>query len=85
MHVKQFVMQNAFLAAQHSGVFSGLLGKLFDFIAIFKLFLKGNVEDILATGLILRNLDFSFSVRNIDFCNTPNAKTLILKSTAKLD
>ena len=59
MHDRHDFMQNAFLAAQHFGPSRGLLGKMFDFILVLKLFLKGNVEATLAIGLLLRNLDFS--------------------------
>ena len=52
-------MQNAFLVAHHFGSFRDLLGNMFDFIGVLKLFLDGHVEAILAIGLILRNLDFS--------------------------
>ena len=52
-------MQIAFLVAQHFGSSRGLLGKMFDFLLVVKLFLNGHVEAILAIGLILRNLDFS--------------------------
>ena len=58
MHVKQFVMQNYFLAAQHFGSVRSLLGKSIDFTLVLNLFLKSHVEAILAIGLILRNLDF---------------------------
>ena len=56
MHV---FMKNSFLVAQHFGSFRGLLDKMFDFILVSKLFLKGHVEAIFAIGLILRNHDFS--------------------------
>ena len=59
MHDRHVFMQNAFLVAQHFGSFRGLLGKMIDFLLVLKLFLNGNVEAILAIGLILRNLDFS--------------------------
>ena len=59
MHDRHVFMQNAFLAAQHFGQSKGLLGKMFDFILVLKVFLKGNVEATLAIGFILRNLDFS--------------------------
>ena len=59
MHDRHVFMQNAFLVAQHFGPSRGLLGKMFDFILVLKLFLNGHVEAILAIGLILRNLDFS--------------------------
>ena len=59
MHIKQFVMQNAFLVAQQFGSFRGLLGKTIDFILVLKLFSDGHVEAILAIGMILRNYNFS--------------------------
>ena len=62
-------MQNAFLAAQHFWSSRDLLGKMFDFILVLKLFLNGHVEATLAIGLILRNLDFLL-FHNIDFCDT---------------
>ena len=58
MHDGQVFMPNAFLVAQHFGSSRGLLGKMFDFILVLKLFLKGNVEARLAIGLLLRNNDF---------------------------
>ena len=59
MHDGHVFMQNTFLVAQHFGSSRGLLGNMFDFLLVLKLFLNGNVEAILAIGLILRNLDFS--------------------------
>ena len=59
MHDRHVFMQNAFLVAQHFGSFRGLLGKMFDFILVLKLFLKGHVEVTLAICFILRNHDFS--------------------------
>ena len=58
MHDRHVFMQNAFLVAQHFGSSRGLSGKMFDFIVVLKLFLKGNVEAILAIGLVLRNIVF---------------------------
>ena len=40
MHDRHVFMQNAFLVAQHFGSSRGLLGKMFDFILVLKLFLK---------------------------------------------
>ena len=59
MHDRYVFMQHAFLVAQHFGSSRGLLGKMFDFLLVLKLFLNGHVEAILAIGLILRNHDFS--------------------------
>ena len=59
MHDRHVFMQNAFLVAQHFGSSRGLLGKMFDFMLVLKLFLEGHVEARLAIGLLLRNLDFS--------------------------
>ena len=59
MHDGHVFMQNAFLVAQHFGPSRGPLGKMFDFILVLKVFLKGHVEATLAICFILRNHDFS--------------------------
>ena len=59
MHDRHVFMQNAFLVAQHFGSSRGLLGNMFDFLLVLKLFLNSHVEAILAIGLILRIHDFS--------------------------
>ena len=59
MHDRHVFMQNAFLVAQHFGSSRGLLGNMFDFIVVLKLFLNGHVEATLAIGFILQNHDFS--------------------------
>ena len=58
MHDRHVFMQHAFLVAQHFGSYRNLLGRMFDFLLVLKLFLNGHVEAILAVGFILRN-DFS--------------------------
>ena len=44
MHDGHVFMQNAFLVAQHFGSSRCLLGKMFDFRVVLKLFLEGHVE-----------------------------------------
>ena len=59
MHVRQFLMQNAFVNALHLRALGGLICKICNIILVLKLFLKGHVEARLAIGLLLRNHAFS--------------------------